>query len=634
MTLPAALLGLLEDCKCHPEDDAPRLILADWLDEHDQPDRAEVVRLQCGLADLTEEEQRGTPEWHRVQELLARHHDAWLGPFTRPGWAVTVERGLVGLTVPARTLLADAGRLAACEEWVWVEQVRVEQSAGVLDEVLASPLLRRVGRLALPDNPIGPLAQALDRAPALETLSGLNLYRCDPAADGVAVLAGIARLGQLATLNLNGNREEDVNRLGSAGVRALAESPYLGRLRSLSLAENGLAAEDLLSLVAPWLSGLQRLNLRSNRLHDRGAEILPAVRPVPALTHLALADNGIGSEGARALAFSPLLENLVWLNLHGNRLGGESVRDLVRSRRLARVVSLRLSLCECGNQGLLALACHAPASLRRLNVAQNGLGPEAGNVLAGGAALAGLTSLAVGWNGLTDYGVTKLLASPHLGRLTELDLTGVGLTAAGLRALVKSPLQKQLTSLDLWSNGIFSSNLDALLSAPCLGRLLRLDLGHCNLDERDAAVLATTPALGQLRDLGLGGNHLGPAAAERLARWPGLSRLTSLDLSGNPLGSEGVLALARSGRLGHIQRLDLESTQMDSAALRPPLAALSPDALVELSLTANAFTDADVPALLRLADFRRLRHLGVWSHGFSDAARQTLRDRLGAVVVV
>ena len=31
-----------------PGDDAPRLVYADWLDEHGQPDRAEYLRLACG----------------------------------------------------------------------------------------------------------------------------------------------------------------------------------------------------------------------------------------------------------------------------------------------------------------------------------------------------------------------------------------------------------------------------------------------------------------------------------------------------------------------------------------------------------------------------------------------------------
>ena len=35
-----------------PHDDAPRLVYADWLDEHGDPDRAQFVRLQCELARL------------------------------------------------------------------------------------------------------------------------------------------------------------------------------------------------------------------------------------------------------------------------------------------------------------------------------------------------------------------------------------------------------------------------------------------------------------------------------------------------------------------------------------------------------------------------------------------------------
>jgi uncharacterized protein (TIGR02996 family) len=33
----------------HPDDDRPRLIFADWLDEHGDP-RGEFIRLQCALA--------------------------------------------------------------------------------------------------------------------------------------------------------------------------------------------------------------------------------------------------------------------------------------------------------------------------------------------------------------------------------------------------------------------------------------------------------------------------------------------------------------------------------------------------------------------------------------------------------
>lgn len=35
-----------------PDDDTPRLVFADWLDEHGDPERAEFIRVQCELARL------------------------------------------------------------------------------------------------------------------------------------------------------------------------------------------------------------------------------------------------------------------------------------------------------------------------------------------------------------------------------------------------------------------------------------------------------------------------------------------------------------------------------------------------------------------------------------------------------
>src|SRR5437763_14959052 len=51
-----------------PHDDAPRLIYADWLDEHGDPERAEFIRLTTGSA---------AGPAARVEELLARNGDRW-----------------------------------------------------------------------------------------------------------------------------------------------------------------------------------------------------------------------------------------------------------------------------------------------------------------------------------------------------------------------------------------------------------------------------------------------------------------------------------------------------------------------------------------------------------------------------
>src|SRR5262245_1555069 len=115
--------AFLEDIKAHPEDDVPRLILADWLDERGDP-RGEFLRVQCQMA---------ASEWgtsdsdalaRRQRDLIAQHARAWtapLAPFVldRHFW-----RGLLRVNVRADRLLeaAKAG-VGITEEWAWVEML-------------------------------------------------------------------------------------------------------------------------------------------------------------------------------------------------------------------------------------------------------------------------------------------------------------------------------------------------------------------------------------------------------------------------------------------------------------------------------------------------------------------------------
>jgi uncharacterized protein (TIGR02996 family) len=74
--------AFLEAIRERPNDDALRLIYADWLEEHASAGavRAEFIRVQCEKARLPE----GSPRWLelsvREEELRARHERDWLGP--------------------------------------------------------------------------------------------------------------------------------------------------------------------------------------------------------------------------------------------------------------------------------------------------------------------------------------------------------------------------------------------------------------------------------------------------------------------------------------------------------------------------------------------------------------------------
>src|SRR5439155_17436977 len=87
----------LEDIRQHPDDEAPRLILADWLDDYgDETDRgrAELIRVQCALA---RPGRSPSPLRLREHELLLRHAEDWLGPLARMVEDYCFDRGMLRL---------------------------------------------------------------------------------------------------------------------------------------------------------------------------------------------------------------------------------------------------------------------------------------------------------------------------------------------------------------------------------------------------------------------------------------------------------------------------------------------------------------------------------------------------------
>ena len=75
-----------------PDDDLPRLVYADWLDEHGEPERAEFIRIGCELArmpELIDVEQSCTElEWAAIHP----HHPKYTYELTDPKNRVGVMR--------------------------------------------------------------------------------------------------------------------------------------------------------------------------------------------------------------------------------------------------------------------------------------------------------------------------------------------------------------------------------------------------------------------------------------------------------------------------------------------------------------------------------------------------------------
>src|SRR5262245_37162751 len=76
--------GFLQAILKAPDDDAPRLIYADWLEERGDP-RGEFIRIQCELARMSEGGQYRAALVEREKKLLAENEEEWLGPLRRLG---------------------------------------------------------------------------------------------------------------------------------------------------------------------------------------------------------------------------------------------------------------------------------------------------------------------------------------------------------------------------------------------------------------------------------------------------------------------------------------------------------------------------------------------------------------------
>jgi hypothetical protein len=130
----------------------------------------------------------------------------------------------------------------------------------------------------------------------------------DVAPKGLGKLLRWPGLGHVSTLRLHPWDDFDPNQLGDAGVKALARSPTLSGLVSLSLGQTGVTDAGVEALAAsPHLSKLAELYLDSNER--------------------------IGPAGAWALARSPHLPRLRVLDLKGTAVSaGDPVVGALRGR--------------------------------------------------------------------------------------------------------------------------------------------------------------------------------------------------------------------------------------------------------------------------------------------------------------
>ena len=314
--------AFLQDILGNPDDIAPRLVYADWLDEHgDDPDRdrAEFIRAQCELERIGQEDARRPALDRRARQLLSKHRKLWNEPLRkgRLGSRWVYRRGFVEeLTLPAERFVEVADRLFAVAP---VRLIHFPYAVRETSALAASPHLARLSGADLEwmctcgTCPIHDELHELYESPHARNLTTLSLARDRMDAAEVAIFSRSPHFPRLESLNLSQNR------IGGRGIRHLAEAPHLTRLTHLDLSSNDLTIEDV--------------------------RLLAELRRFRGLSSLALRDNGLGVTAVRVLAGSANLSGLKVLDLKGNLLPDSGAKALANSKHLGELTRLDVSGC-------------------------------------------------------------------------------------------------------------------------------------------------------------------------------------------------------------------------------------------------------------------------------------------------
>jgi uncharacterized protein (TIGR02996 family) len=387
--------AFLADILAHRDDDAPRLIYADWLDDHGDSERAEFIRLQCTRTRLAADDVRQVPLLLREEELLERHGDAWraaLPPLEGAAWG-EFERGFVA-TVQLQDFGAYRRNQAVWRDAAPIDGLHFVNYLQALEaaQLFCSPMLAPYSRLSVRCSWIdNDLFQAMLESPHLANLTALDLSHSSLGVDKAAKLGAARALSRLRRLNLSHTG------LGPAGVEALVNSPQLSGLTDLCLESVGLQAEGAAALAqAPYLPHLVRLELHDNRIGPAGVRALVEEREWTGLTHLGLGNNAIGNAGAEALATWPGLARFAYLNLAANEIDLDGVRALVESLRLPNLARCHVSL-PTGHARFFRSGLYP----RLLDLFNNQITTPGALVLARSFHLAGLTALEL-WSTASD----------------------------------------------------------------------------------------------------------------------------------------------------------------------------------------------------------------------------------------
>jgi uncharacterized protein (TIGR02996 family) len=483
--------AFMDEIAASPDDDAPRLVFADWLEERGDP-RAELIRLQCEMPKLEDYKARRALQV-RVDELLKENYPRWSRPLRQYVGKLGFRRGMPEhVSGKVAQFMKNAERIF---EVPTIRSAKLNTLKPVLDDFVKCSDLSKLTRLSLNSCNIGAARmETLASCPYLEQLIWFDLGNNAIGPRGMKALTAMS-LPNLRWLGLDGGR------LGLRGAELLAGWPLLEQLTGLGLIGNDFDDASYAALArSPYLQrpidqGSLRIDWKVHPDNERfafGDEAIAALAESPLVeswTYLSLRNSQYTTSSTlESLAASPHFRKLESLEL-GAWVGDDEIRLLADSPLLSQIASLTLTRSNAANAVCEALSRSPHARQLRflaLPARYGGDPPEAsqhrGNI--------------------SEAGLRAMLSSPNLAELESLELINRYLEFAPRVIAEGVPPGLKRLEIASWL-ALDGAKALAAAASGALSNLELLDVGHVpwNVGMKDEVVQVLQEAFGDRVDV-------------------------------------------------------------------------------------------------------------------------------------
>ncbi len=194
--------ALLAAILAHPDEDTPRLMFADWLEENGQPERAEFIRIQCAPdADEAAEE--------RAAELENRNRSKWLAGLPQfPGARWEFRRGFPEYLDVSGKLMLERYDAFVRVPWLRCLSLHALRGRGLAGDFANRPWNSRWVELEFDADTSSRDVVVLVNCPQVSQLRRIELVMNVITPDVIAALAKSPHLEHIRRLHLYGDRDD------------------------------------------------------------------------------------------------------------------------------------------------------------------------------------------------------------------------------------------------------------------------------------------------------------------------------------------------------------------------------------------------------------------------------------------